>query len=736
MLRALFGLVACWSLTGVWAHCPNFCSGNGRCVAVSKCECFGGWAGGDCSLRSCPSGPAWADMAIAIDVAHQPAECSARGHCDVGTGRCECDIGFTGEACERMLCPVSGGSECNGNGRCVLPLVALRYGHSGLAITTCQCDRGWGGYSCAEPLCAFGDDPMTVGQVDEVQLMRCDLDAGAADRLTLGFRGFTTRPFSPGASAWELRQRLEALPIVGKVSVSYSSGVTFCAGGGSMSNNLVAVTFITEFGPQPVLLPNSPKVSVVRGGNDLTYATPYGSALAYSVAGTKEWLPCSGRGQCNVGGICKCFAGFVSSSYLKNHVVLPGDCGYPMLPVTSCPGFPLECGGNGLCSGAPEYKCTCYEGWSGGDCSQRTCPTGPSWVTRGESIAECSDRGSCDRRTGSAEAGPLREATHRSGRCMCQHGVTGAACERMVCPGAEGPEVCSGHGRCLTMSDLALEARRPDGDPLAVSYGEDPNDMDTWDGWRIYGCACDEGWTGHDCSLRSCLVGMDETDLEAEPFLRDEIQELRCEWLGSMGGLEPTFVLTFRGAQTQPLSARASAEDVRTALENLETIREIGVEFVSSEFACAPVPGNIIRLKFQTEHGDVPPIRVLAEEGWIDVELRFSAGSHTYLKKAPLGFSEPIETAEVVKGTTREAECSGRGLCDRETGRCECFEGFGASNGRLLPKANPLSGGSEGFGADKWGRESCGGRVAWLGGRGSKSLRHEPKKLKTKAHYL
>jgi hypothetical protein len=139
-------------------------------------------------------------------------------------------------------------------------------------------------------------------------------------------------------------------------------------------------------------------------------------------------------------------------------------------------------------------------------------------------------------------------------------------------------------------------------------------------------------------------------------------------------------------------------------------------------FACAPAPGNIIRVKFQTEHGDVPPIRVLAEEGWIDVELRFSAGSYIYLKRAPLGFSEPIEAAEVVKGTTREAECSGRGLCDRETGMCECFEGFGASNERLLPKANPLLGVSEGFGADKWGRESCSGRVAWLGG--SKRLRH------------
>ncbi len=231
---------------------------------------------------------------------------------------------------------------------------------------------------------------MTIGQVDDVQLLRCDLAAGAMDRLTLTFRGATTRPFSPGASAWELRQRLEAMPVVGKVSVSYSNGVTFCSGSaggqgqGGMSNNLVAVTFITEFGPQPRLRCSSKAVSVASGGEDLTYATPFGSvtqqssgtqmALGYSVKGTKEWLPCSGRGRCNVGGICECFAGFVSSSYLKNRVVLPGQCGYALLPITSCPGFPNECSGNGFCSGAPEYKCTCYEGWSGGDCGLRTCP--------------------------------------------------------------------------------------------------------------------------------------------------------------------------------------------------------------------------------------------------------------------------------------------------------------------------------------------------------------------------
>lgn len=33
------------------AMCPNRCSGHGQCGGKAECSCFGGWAGGDCSMR-------------------------------------------------------------------------------------------------------------------------------------------------------------------------------------------------------------------------------------------------------------------------------------------------------------------------------------------------------------------------------------------------------------------------------------------------------------------------------------------------------------------------------------------------------------------------------------------------------------------------------------------------------------------------------------------------------------
>lgn len=597
-------------------------------------------------------------------------------------------------------------------------------------IHGCSCDVGYSGWSCSERVCPKGDDPLTMNQADEVQLIRCDLDPAAytgKNLFTLSFRGAVTRPFGAAASAADIRSLLEDLPTIGGISVSFSRGVSFCnadfAPSFPASGNVVSVTFLSEHGDLPSLvvlnqrgsllsdtIDNSVEVHV--DGDTCTYSTATGSASVYSVTGTKESLPCSGRGACDPGsGACKCYPGFASSDG-RGGAGSMGDCGYAQLPVTSCPGYPMECSGHGSCGGSPAYKCTCNDGFMGGDCSIRTCPKAPAWFDyptakdEAHSLAECSNKGECDRATGA---------------CKCQSMFEGAACERMTCPGSDSTwGVCSGHGRCLSMLDLAEQAR-VNGVPTPYMYGVDPNNAATWDAHQIHGCACDAGWSGYDCSLQTCPSGEDITLREADPTLHDEEQVLTCQLLSTANA--PSFRLSFRGDTTAAISPSATAAEVKAALEELESIEVIDVEFTHPATlpnlrVCSAVSGTDIHFKFRTNHGDVPPIEVVMDEGartaaggfsagdgWGDTDLLFTGGSpgdntasHAYYKLGPAGYvGSGVKSMEDIKGTSVEAECSGRGTCNRGTGTCACYAGFGPSDGMRGPGAREDCGWREPF---------------------------------------
>lgn len=101
--------------------------------------------------------------------AHQESECSGRGLCDRGTGRCRCFGGYQGEACQRTSCP----NDCNGHGICqslarfVADTSSVTYKAiaSGGAFDAtkefgCLCDVGYRGADCALVECPSGGDPL------------------------------------------------------------------------------------------------------------------------------------------------------------------------------------------------------------------------------------------------------------------------------------------------------------------------------------------------------------------------------------------------------------------------------------------------------------------------------------------------------------------------------------------------------------------------------------------------
>jgi hypothetical protein len=122
-----------------------------------------------------------------------------------------------------------------------------------------------------------------------------------------------------------------------------------------------------------------------------------------------------------------------------------------------------------------------------------TCPYGAAWVDGAYAInsahrnAECSNAGVCDRATGN---------------CVCNPGYEGKACARSSCPNE-----CSGHGTCQSMKQFNIDHDEQveafESTTVAIKYSA------AWDATKMYGCKCEAGFRGPDCSLVECPSGAD-----------------------------------------------------------------------------------------------------------------------------------------------------------------------------------------------------------------------------------
>jgi len=581
--------------------------------------------------------------------------------------------GFTGTACERLKCE----DGCNGFGVCAtLSKIAedtrdelsqsFRYDEIWDAdkIMACICDIGHSGYDCSEWVCPNGDDPLTKGQVNEVQLIKCVATTG---NFVLYYKGLPSKTIAYNANKADIEAALEHISLITDVAVSFSQPNSPAC---SPDINIIKVEFLEQFGPLPPLVAEMGESMSLGGG--AIYVSADGSTcfddkdgtVFKSIKGTKEADACAGRGFCNTDtGICSCYDtngdAYMSSDGYGN-AGIRGDCGYFRAEsVSSCPGY-LQCSGHGVCdSEGGTFRCSCSEGWSGGDCSERECPKGLSWSSypsednKGhDKYSVCSDMGICDR---------------ESGTCKCQAAFYGQACEYMACGGGlEAP--CHGHGRCMSMNELAIWDDF-NGDATDFTYGTDPNNPHTWDGHRVFGCKCDEGYTGYDCSLRECPRGDDPGTYDDSV----EIQVLRCL---ADGG---TFKLGFRQEVTDEIAWNASSSAVESALENLGTLSDLNVTFVNGTHACNTSGEVYMVVSFDTIHSDLPALKIFTDDLVDDVNHNGNPGTGS-IELAVDG--EQLGGLTSVKGTTENAYCNNRGLCDFTTGTCHCFENWASSNGK------------------------------------------------------
>jgi hypothetical protein len=201
--------------------------------------------------------------------------------------------------------------------------------------------------------------------------------------------------------------------------------------------------------------------------------------------------------------------------------------------VSECPN---ACSAHGKC-GAYDM-CSCYRNWMSNDCSERICQFGLAHVdtpkgdldsssgklSNADTIVvpnnamypfgtteqypfvgdidgmeltntaheyrECSNKGMCDRGTGT---------------CACFEGYEGSACQRASCPVTNGA-MCSGHGTCHTIEEIA--------------HMDHHNIYELWDSSSTMGCVCDSGYGGSDCADRMCPTGTDPLYFDSGSTMR------------------------------------------------------------------------------------------------------------------------------------------------------------------------------------------------------------------------
>jgi len=125
------------------------------------------------------------------------------------------------------------------------------------------------------------------------------------------------------------------------------------------------------------------------------------------------------------------------------------------------------------------------------------------------------------------------------------------------------------------------------GEGQVFSYTE------VWDSDKIFGCNCDEGFFGPDCSLRHCPTGDDPltgTPIDPAGLQRNEVQSFTCR---ADAGY---FTLSFRGATTALIYHDDTLAQVKTKLLALPTLAAADVETTGTSGVCAST-GNLVQVK-------------------------------------------------------------------------------------------------------------------------------------------
>lgn len=237
------------------------------------CTCYRNWMSNDCSERICQFGLAHVDTpkgdldassgaltgpgtTVAVNSpmyptgtseqfpnmldsdqnqvtnsAHYYMECSNKGTCDRQSGNCQCFDGYGGSACQRAECPDTGSGVCSGHGTCENIKTIAAWDNNNIyklwdeqATMGCVCDGGYSGVNCEEKMCKFGADPLYQDSFQTIRYSNWTYSiytkassAVVKGNYSLVFTDATgedwsTTPIDIGATCADVSTALESIP--------------------------------------------------------------------------------------------------------------------------------------------------------------------------------------------------------------------------------------------------------------------------------------------------------------------------------------------------------------------------------------------------------------------------------------------------------------------------------------------------------------------------------------------
>lgn len=210
------------------------------------------------------------DLEQIFNSAHYYMECSNKGRCDRTTGECQCFEGYDGVACQRASCPGYPNS-CSGHGVCKTIRQLAHADYENVyelwdkdSTMGCECDKGYFGPDCSQRQCKFGIDPLYLDDAATVKFSIFDVaiittnssnsndfSDNVYDTVDKGYwalrfydafeEDWVTTPIVSGATCAQVVAALEALP-----NNVIPSGTLECTRSEFSANNGTELTFSTN----------------------------------------------------------------------------------------------------------------------------------------------------------------------------------------------------------------------------------------------------------------------------------------------------------------------------------------------------------------------------------------------------------------------------------------------------------------------------------------------------------